>query len=119
MNSISVYFKSLNKVNNGYLKIISTIDSIIIPDQLQCISNMIDNWVNLMDTYCNDVYYDKKNKHRKKYADKLADICEILFNDIKQRYQEKIESITPKEYTGLCDTTRIKGLNEISTEYYG
>lgn len=116
---MSIYSKNLNKVNDGYLKILSTIDSIMNPDQLQCISNMVDGWVDLMDMYCNEVYCDRSNKYRKKNADSLASVGEMLFNDIKQKFQEKIDSFNQEEYTGIYKTTRIKGINEICTEYYG
>jgi len=117
---MSVYFENLTKVFDGYNKIVDTINSITVPEQLNCISNMVDGWVDLGDMYCEQVWRDKNNKkYRKRDSNKLAEIINLLFEDIKQLFQQRIQDLQIEQYTGIYNTTRIKGLNEISTEYYG
>ena len=116
---MSVYFENLTKVHDGYNKIVDTINSITIPEQLSCISNMVDGWVDLGDMYCEQVWKDKSNKHRKRDSNKLAEIINVLFNDLKQVFEQRIQDLQPEPYDGIYNTTRIKGLNEISIEYHG
>ena len=116
---MSIYFENLTKVRDGYNKIVDTINSITTSEQLNCASNMVEAWVNLGDMYCGQVWKDKSNKHRKRDSNKLAEVIEVLFNDLKQVFQQRVQDLQPEQYTGICNTTRIKGLNEISTEYYG
>jgi len=116
---MSVYFENLTKVHAGYNKIVDTINSITNPEQLSCISNMVDGWVNLGDMYCEQVCRDKSNRMRWKNSNKLAETINLLFEDIKQVFQQRIQDLQSESYTGIYNTVRIKGLNEISIEYHG
>ncbi len=107
---MSKYSENYTKVNEGYLKILNCIDSCEDPEQMTAVENMTNLWVNLIDYYCDQVQtFDKRGR---KLAESLAQAGVQMFNDIKERFQEKMVDFEPEEYTGMYKPVRIKNLRE-------
>ena len=107
---MSKYSENYNKVYAGYVKIQACIDSCKTIDQLDVIETLVNNWVNLINQYCDEVYrYDKKGK---KWADQLGEAGRGMFDDIKELYQATLESFKEREYVGVFKPVRIKSLQE-------
>ena len=113
---MSLYSENYSRIMDGYNKILDTIKSVEQLEQLECIPNMIDNWIKLVDKYCNDVFYDKTNPNRKKDAPRLGEVGMKMFEVMKQLYQDRVEELTPPEYNGLFKPKRVKSLQEIAHE---
>ena len=111
---MSIYSENYTKVMCGYNKILACIDSVETREQLECIPIMVENWINLADTYCDHIYYDKTNKHRKKDSSKLGEAVKEMFDDLKSSYEQCISSFEPEEYEGIFKPVKIKGLQEYS-----
>ena len=107
---MSKYNENYTKVNDGYLKIIACIDSCETPEQMTAVENMVNLWVNLIDYYCDQVH--DSDWRGKKWAESLAQAGVVMFNDIKELFQEKMNEFQPEEYTGVYKPVRIKNLSE-------
>ena len=113
---MSKYSENYKKINDGYNMILATIDSTETFEQLQCIPNMVDNWVDLVDHYCNVVYCDRKDKNRKKNTNQLADLAKMMIEDLKGSYQEVLAELTPEPYEGHHLPIRVKTMWEMAHE---
>lgn len=113
---MSLYSVSYTKMMNGYNKIYNCITSVCVIDQLECVSNLVDNWINLIDNYCDRIYIDKSNKNREKDANQLAEACKGMIETLKELYQQKLQELTPVEYEGSFQPVRIKSLPEMVHE---
>ena len=114
---MSLYSENYKKMMDGYTKILSCIHSVETVDQLECIPNMVDSWIALVDKYCDSIYYDKTNKFRKKHASQLGEAGKEMFDAMKTIYQNRLVELTPEEYDGVIKPTRIKGFQEIMQDY--
>lgn len=118
---MSVFTENYQKLQEGYNKILACIDSLNDEDQLNYINNMTNNWINLADMYCDQVYNDKSGGWkwtRKKNANALGDAVKTMFDDINNKFRAKGEellqnSLYTKEYEGKFKPVRIKNLSEM------
>ena len=113
---MSVYSENYKKTLDGYTKIMKIIDSIEYADHLDCIPNLVDSWVSLVDSYCSDIYHDRTSKTRKTDIDHLDFARKDMFDNIKNAYQSKLQSFSSDEYEGNFGAIRVKGLQEIVNE---
>ena len=111
---MSKYSENYKKTTDGYNKIMLCIDTAIALPQLGCIPNIVDNWVDLVELYCNQVAQDKKDRHRKKNANQLVEVAKGMFEDLKGRYQYALQVLSPKDYEGNFRPVRVKTLQEIA-----
>ena len=110
---MSKYSENYKKTTDGYNKIMLCIDTAIVLPQLRCIPNIVDNWVDLVELYCNQVAQDKKDRHRKKNANQLADVAKGMFEDLKARYQSALQVLSPKDYEGNFHPVKVKTIQEM------
>jgi hypothetical protein len=113
---MSTYSENYKKVMDGYTKIYNTIVSVEVFEQLECIPNMVDNWINLIDRYCDEVYYDKTNRSRKADAHSLGNMGRQMFQELKQLYQGRLQALQPREYEGGFKPCRVKSIAEMAHE---
>ena len=107
---MSIFSENYRKIIDGYYKISATINSINSQEHLACIPQMVENWVNMADTYCDQIYNDRSNRHRKKDANRLGDVCKIMFDDLSNMHQQKFQEFAQSEYTGVYPLKKINGL---------
>lgn len=110
---MSKYSENYKKTTDGYNKILLCIDTAIVLQQLECIPNIVDNWVDLVELYCNQVARDKKDRHRKKNANELADVAKGMFETLKARYQYALQVLSPREYEGNFRPVKVKTIQEM------
>lgn len=110
---MSTYSKNYKKVTDGYNKILDCIKSSEYLEQLECIPTMIESWLGCVDVYCDEIFFDRSNRHRKKDADKLAESSVSMFEELKSTLQLTMKTLTPEEYDGVFKPVRVKGLNEM------
>ena len=114
---MSKYGENYKKMLDGYNKIVACIESTEFIEQLECVSNLADNWVNLMDHYGDEVYHDRSNRNRRKDANRLCDAGVKMFDELKEIYQQRLQQLTPQEYEGAFHPIRVKNIYEIVHEY--
>ena len=107
---MSKYSENYTKVYEGYTKILACIESCETINQLNVIETLVNNWVNLLDFYCDEVY--RCDKHGWKLADQLGDAGKGMFDDIKEVYQMNLESFQELPYEGGFAPIRIKSIQE-------
>ena len=113
---MSKFDENYTKLNDGYIKIKDTISSAESIEHLDCVQNMVSSWVNLTEKYCDEVFYDKSigsRRIRNRYADQLAETASVMFEDLKNLYQQYAQEIMPKEYEGSFSPLRVKNLSEM------
>ena len=101
-----------DRIYQGYYKILDTIDSCETLEHLSSCRNMIDNWVELIGYYCYNVSRDWDIPKRKRASGQLAELCQIMFENIKEVFEEQNRTLIPEEYTGSITPVRIKSLQE-------
>ena len=114
---MSLYSENYKKMMDGYNKIVNCIASVEYMEQLECIPNMTDAWIVLVDKYCDEIYYDKSNKNRKKDAPQFGEAGKEMFESLKSIYQQKLQEFLPEEYEGNFKPIRVKNLSEMVYEY--
>ena len=114
---MSTYSEKYQKMIAGYNKIISCIDSIEYPEHLECVPTIVENWVNLLETYEDNIYRDRRNRNRKKDAERFAEAATEMFKDINEVYNQRVCELAPVEYTGVSQPVRIRGIQEIAHGY--
>ena len=110
---MSKYSENYKKTTDGYNKIMLCIDTAVVLPQLECIPNIVDNWVDLVELYCNQVAQDKKDRHRKKNANQLAEVAKGMFENLKSRYQYALQVLSPKDYEGNFRPVKVKTIQEM------
>lgn len=98
---------------DGYNKICKCIQSIEDSSQNQCVANLINNWLTMVDKWCDEVYHDKTNRHRKKDTNKLGDLCAEMFEQLKNMCEQKSEEFEDDDYIAVSPAVHIKSLQEI------
>lgn len=114
---MSVYSENYSKMLKGYNKILRVIKSVEIEDEMSCIPTLINNWVNMVDKWCNEVYHDRSIRgvwNKKRESSNLGNAGMKMFTDIKNEYQKLVDEFTQDEYTGSFQPVRIKGLQELA-----
>ena len=110
---MSLFSEHYKQMMDGYNKILSCIDSVEIMSQLECIPNMIDSWICLVDHYCDEIYYDKSNKSRKSDASRLGDSAKEMYESMKFLFQQRFGELSPEEYEGKWHPVKVSGFDEI------
>jgi len=110
---MSKYSENYKKTTDGYNKIMLCIDTAVVLPQLGCIPNIVDNWVDLVELYCNQVAQDKKDRHRKKNSNQLAEVAKGMFENLKARYQYALQVLSPKDYEGNFSPVKVKTIQEM------
>ncbi len=115
---MSIYSVNYKKMLDGYNKIVACIESVKYAEQLECISNLADNWVSLMDKYSDDIYGDRSNcRHKRKVeVEQFCRAGENMFQDLKALYQQRLQDFIPREYEGGFKPLRVKNIYEIIEE---
>lgn len=106
------FTENYSKVLEGYektKKCIESVDSIL---HIPYSQKMFECWVNLLDYYCDQVYHDKENCHRKRDADTLGEAAAHMFESLKNTFEQKLHEFAEPEYEGSFAATRIKSLQE-------
>lgn len=111
---MNLYSENYKKMMDGYSKILDCINSVETLEQLESIPNMVDSWLTLVDHYCDEVYWDKTNKSRKKDAPRLGDAGKEMFEAIKSLYQQRLQELSPREYEGVFKPIHVKGFQEMN-----
>ncbi len=110
---MSLFSERYQLILDGYNKILNCIETSENIIHLECISNMINSWLNLAEQYCNEVYYDRSDKTRKVNASKLADSLKEMFESIKEFAQQRANELSPEEYEGKWHPVKVYGFDEI------
>lgn len=113
---MSKYGENYKKMLDGYNKIVACIESVGYVEQLECISNLADNWLGLIDHYGDEIYNDKSNWHRKKEADQFCEAGVKMFEDLKNIYQQRLQELAPQGYEGGFCPVRVKNIYEMLNE---
>ncbi len=114
---MSKYSECYKKIFDGYTKIIACIDSCDTIEQTQSITNLVESWVGLIDFYCDLVWDDRSNRHRKADAISLGEVSKMMFDEVNVTFSEKMKTFIEPEYEASFKPVRIKGLPEIVQEY--
>ena len=107
------YTDSYNKLSKGYMKILDCIESCENTVQLDACGTMVDNWVALGDAYCEQIFYDRSIKKRKNKAHGLAQAAKVMFEDIKQTFENKNSEFWPEPYEGTFGPKPVIPLNKL------
>ena len=114
---MSTYSKNYSKMMDGYNKILATIDSVELEEEMLCIPTLISNWVGLIDKWCDEIYRDKSIHwiwNRKREASNFGNAGMGMFEILKQTYEDKSKMFVQEEYDGSFQPTRIKSMQEIA-----
>lgn len=114
---MSIFSENYKKLNDGFIKINACIETAQAPEHMTVIAKMIQSWLGLADAYCDDVYFDKTNRHRKTDADRLGNAVKEMFDELNSTFTEQMSAFTPEDYEASFKPVRIKGLHEIAQEY--
>jgi len=110
---MSKYGENYKKMLDGYNKIVSCIESAVYIEQLECVSNLADNWVNLMDHYADEIHSDRSNRKRRKDANQFCESGAKMFEELKNIYQQRLQQLAPEDYEGGFRPMRIKNIYEM------
>lgn len=114
---MSKFSENYKKLSDGFIKIGACIETAEAPEHMTVITKMIQSWLTLADKYCDEVYFDKSNRHRKADADRLGNAVKEMFDDLNPRFAERVAEFTPEDYEATFKPTRVKTLSEIVHEY--
>lgn len=114
---MSIFSENYKKLNDGFVKINACIETAETPEHMNVIAKMIQSWLGLADIYCDDVYFDKTNRHRKTDANRLGDAVKEMFNELNSAFAERMSAFTPEDYETSFKPHRVKDLREIVHEY--
>ena len=114
-NNMIMYSVFYGRIYDGYKKILDTIDSCESIEHLASCKNLVENWLGLIDYYCDTIYYNRSNgrrRQRKALANHLAEASTEMYNHIKEVFEQVNADLLPEPYEGGFPAVRIRSLQE-------
>ena len=115
---MNTYSENYKKALNGYEKIMRCIETAEVPEHIEAITRLTENWVNMLATYYIQIYRSRKIIPRVKDARRFKSSCKGMCEELAAVFNEKVDAVYNDQsgYECAFKPTRVKGFHDYAEE---